>query len=179
MRMEIPLVQRHCINGIDKQDAENIKEIPELDERVTALEMSSFSEWTEIDVSTYQKANAYVEDLFDFDGDHYFTKYNMVVTYRTGMYFVHKDLDIDVSGNSTNIYATYLHNGETSCYINEEVIRVKNIFFSNPVEGSENLNISKNQIVLNKTNSEITYTTIGSVMYRNRLRVFVIGYETK
>lgn len=38
MRMIIPLVQKHCINGITKEDAENLKEIPELDERVTALE---------------------------------------------------------------------------------------------------------------------------------------------
>lgn len=177
MRMIIPLVQKHCINGISKEDAENIKDIPELDERVTALESASFSEWTEIDVSTYQRANGYVGVLFDFDGDHYFTKYNMVVTYRIGMFFIHKNMDINVPGNDTNIYTTYLHDSTTSCYINEEVITTRNIFFSNPVEGSQYLGITKNQIAFNKTNSEITYTTIGSNMYRNRIRVFAIGYE--
>lgn len=184
--MIIPLVQKHCINGIDKKDANNLKDIPlieenvvDLNERVSALEMSSFSEWTEIDVSTYQKANAYVSDLFDFDGDHYFTKYNMVVTYRTGMYFVHKGMDINVPGNDTNIYAQFLFNSTDNCYINEEIITTNNIFFSNPSDGSQFLGITKNQIAFNKTNSEITYSSIGSVMYRNRIRVFVIGYNTK
>ncbi len=177
MRMIIPLVQKHCINGINKEDAENIREIPELDERVTALENASFSEWTEIDVSTYQKANAYVSDLFDFDGDHYFTKYNMIVTYRTGMYFVHKDLDINVSGNDTNIYSQSLFNSTDNCYINEEIVTTRNIFFSNPNEGSQYLGITKNQIAFNKTNSAITFTTTASVMFRNRIRVFAIGYN--
>lgn len=36
--MLIPLVQRHCINGITKKEAIDIKKIPEIDERVTVLE---------------------------------------------------------------------------------------------------------------------------------------------
>lgn len=75
MRMIIPLVQKHCINGISKEDAENIKVIPELDERVTALESgTSGTEWEYVDYQS-QTSTQFARPFFKYgSADKYFTK---------------------------------------------------------------------------------------------------------
>ena len=74
--MIIPLVQKHCINGIDKQDAENIKEIPELDERVSALEQAESlgTEWVTVDYAS-QTSITFAYSFFNYGtSEKYFKK---------------------------------------------------------------------------------------------------------
>ena len=68
MRMIIPLVQKHCINGISKEDAINIKDIPVIEEvlgsfneRITELEQGGSGEYILFDDYNWS-------DLFDRNG---------------------------------------------------------------------------------------------------------------
>lgn len=170
----VPL--RHCINGITKDDKVNIDSIPSLDERITDLENTPFSEWVEVDVSTYNKANSLVNDLFTFDGDHYFTKYDMMIRYRTNLYYVKKGLDIDVPSIEITMTVCHLTSSANDYMITEDEISVKSIFFVSSTDGTV-FNYKEDVFSINKTDASMNLSSDTRTMYRNRLSVFVKGYE--
>ena len=177
---------RACINGLDKVDFENVKKIttletetdeiknetiPSLDDRITALEQggSSGSEWQELDVSTYNKANALLNTWFTTDGDHYFAKKDMMIWYNNNVYYANKDSNIQndiirfVKFNTTNTYINILDNN----------FSLTNIFVNSTSQGQSYFNYNENVIKINRTDSTITYES--SYYYTNRsyIRVFV------
>ena len=167
---------RHCINGITKDDKINIDSIPSLDARITDLENASFTEWTEVDVSTYNNAHSYINDLFTFDDDHYFTKYDMMIRYRTNLYYVKKGLDVDVPSSEITMVICHLSSSNSAYIISEEEISVKAIFFVSTTDGMS-FNYKEDVLSIDKTDGTMTFSTDSRLMYRNRLSVFVKGYE--
>ena len=163
---------RHCINGITKDDKVNIDSIPSLDERITALENTPFSEWVEVDVSTYNLANSLIDDLFTFDGDHYFTKYDMMIRYRTNLYYVKKGLDVDVPSSEITMVVCHLSSSSNAYIISEDQISVKAIFFISTTDGMT-FNYTEDVLSIDKTDGTMTFSTDSRTMYRNRLSVFV------
>ena len=168
---------RHCINGITKDDKNNIDSIPSLDARITDLENASFTEWTEVDVSSYNNAHSYVNDLFTFDGDHYYTKYDMMVRYRTNLYYIKKGLDIDVPSIEITMTVCHLTSSANDYIITEEEISVKSIFFTSTTDETT-FNYKEDVFSINKTDATMSLSSDTRVTYRNRLSVFVKGYET-
>ena len=169
----VPL--RHCINGITKDDKINIDSIPSLDERITDLENTPFSEWVEVDVSTYNRANSLITDLFPFDGDHYFTKYDMMIRYRTNLYYVKSGLDVNITSSEITMSICHLVNSSTAYEITEDQISVYAIFFvaSTDIE----FNYTKEVFTINKSDSSMNFESQSRTMYRNRLSVFVKDYH--
>ena len=166
---------RHCINGITKDDKINIDSIPSLDERITELENTSFSEWVEVDVSTYNRANSLINDLFTFDGDHYFTKYDMMIRYRTNLYYVKSGLDVNIPSSEITLSICHIVNSTNVYEITEDQISVYTIFFV--ATADTEFNYTKEIFTINKSDSSMSFSSDTKLMYRNRLSVFVKDYH--
>ena len=192
-RTILGLETRACINGLNKTDFENVKQIPilesetneiknttipALDERVTALEQggSGGSEWTELDVSTYNKAHAQVNTLFDYDGDHYFTKKDMILIYKNKMFYIDSGTGVDVSTARKFQYMEINYNSQSTTQVTQitEDVTLYNIFLNSSVTGTEFRCPACNLIF--KNDNTITINSYPSgIMFRNRLRVFIKG----
>lgn len=117
--MLIPLVQKHCINGITKEDAENIRQIPELDERVTALEQGgSDSNWKTIDYVS-QTSQFFARPFFElttrkFTKDVIMKYYSSDSNgYYSGYVYIPKGTHINSIVFNVNFGTSYSQNGET------------------------------------------------------------------
>ena len=151
MRTTIPFVQKHCINGINKEDAENLKEIPELDERVTALEQGGTSSngYTFISLQEISQVKNQIVD-YNEEYDVYIAKTNMFIAIYIvpDWYYIPILKNEYLSGNRTIMRTS--GNTSTERSIDEYAFIIDHVFD----DATTVLPYSLNKIILN-TNGTI------------------------
>ena len=179
-----------CINGITKDDALEIKKIPtlesetneiknttipSLDERITALEQGGGgSEWFEIDVSTFTKAQEYINDIFyEEDGENYL-KYNMILV---------KNEDAKILLKDTNIFDCFYMSTEVNAISNSSNFTIFStytdfnyIFYEQPNDDEHYLTDRK-EVVFNPTDSTFNFTDSTNENSRTELKILIMGYN--
>lgn len=186
------LETRACINGLTKTDFENVKQIPvlesetnqiknttipALDDRITALEQGGSgggSEWEEVDVSTYNKANAQVNALFELDeNDRHETKYEMIVVFGTDVYHIKSGVKIEIMGDDSQMFKISTSSTATQLQINTAYITLSNIFMAQSSYGGTYFTCYYYAVKINKSDGTVTVTNFTENKNRNILKVFV------
>lgn len=176
MKTILSLSQRNCINGISKEDAENLKTIPSLDERVTALEQggsggNEFS-WSEpIIFEKFSELSNVINEYFEYDekNDDYILKYDTIVVYQAHSNFVPKgfsyfDLyfnfsDIDNPSSSTLRITTYNFNPQE-------------FFFTEPEHDTKFFRNKYKWVISNPTDATFTYDNYSGEELREMVKFY-------
>ena len=185
------LETRACINGLDKTDFENVKQIPilesetneiknttipSLDERITALEQGGGggNEWTEIDVSTFTKAQEYINEIFyEEDGETYI-KYNMIL---------YKDGNTNLFLKDTLMYDCYINTTQLNSVYGSTDFEFSNIFtdldsiFNVETNDEEKFIVYKRKARFNTTNYTFSVSESEESENREILKILVMGYN--
>ena len=170
------LETRACVNGLTKTDFENVKQIPALDDRITALEQGGSGgndySWSEpVTFESFSNLENVMNQYFEYieEYDDYILKYDTIIVYDGYFKFVPKGFSyFDLSFSFSEIDNPISSNLRISAYN----FNAQDFFFTEPQDDTKFLFKKFKWVISNPTDATFTFNNYSG----EDLRILITFY---